>query len=141
MTYEGFKYIQLKQNSQQKCEHLLMLELLVTYLNLLGMRNGGRKGNQNHQSYYIFTHVNFTIKGENFKLHRTYQWICTDSQAEKTLAPGGGLILEGNKCVGFSSLWLVRFALPLILVVLLVFWCFILSFFIFLLKTHQTEVY
>ena len=83
MTYEGFKYIQLKQNSQQKCEHLFMLELLVTYLNLLGMRNGGRKGNQNHPSYYIFTHVNFTIKGENFKLHRTYQWICTDSQAEK----------------------------------------------------------
>lgn len=70
MTYEGFKYIQLKQNSQQKCEHLLMLELLVTYLNLLRMRNGERKGNQNHQSYYIFTHVNFTIKGENFKLHR-----------------------------------------------------------------------
>ena len=49
-----------------------MLQLSVTYLHLLGMRDGQRKGNQN-QSYCIFTHVNFTMKGENFELQRTHE--------------------------------------------------------------------
>lgn len=57
------------------------------------MRDGQRKGNQN-QSYCIFTHVNFTMKGENFKLkEHTSKYILILEQ-KKTPAPGGGLIFE-----------------------------------------------
>lgn len=94
---------------------------------LLETQNGRRKGNQN-QSCCIFTHVNFTIKDENLKLQRILQWRYTDSQAVKTPAPGDGWIFEGNRCAGFTSLWLVRLALLLILMVLLVLCCFIIFF-------------
>lgn len=49
-----------------------MLQLSVTYLHLLGMRDGQIKWNKN-QSYCVFTHMNFTMKGENFKLQRTHK--------------------------------------------------------------------
>lgn len=56
-------------------------------------------------------------KGENFRLQRIHQWICINSQAVKTPAPGGRLIFAGNRCVGLSSLWLVRFVVLLVWVI------------------------
>lgn len=57
---------------------------------------------------------------------------------KKTPAPGGRLIFKGNRYANFNFLWLVIFLLSLILVISLVFCCFILYF---LLKTHYTKVY
>lgn len=57
--------------AQQKCEN--MPQSLVTYINILGIWNGGKKGNQNHQHYCIFILMDFTIMGENFKLQRIHQ--------------------------------------------------------------------
>lgn len=92
-TYEEIKHVQLTELLTEMWT-LIYVTVMVTYLHLLGMRDGQRKGNQINPTVFSLSREFYNEGGENFKLkEHTSKYILILEQ-KKTPAPGGGLIFE-----------------------------------------------